>query len=348
MSPRNVRSSSSRARGHHEGLSLPRRISQRVRRWRILEEAAIQVFYGAIKILGALPSRWVLRLGDFLGSGLARLDRRGRKVAFENMRLAFGDTLTDRGREEILRESSINIARSILLLLHIQPLTAKRFHAWVDTPDMRNEAHTDVIREKGAVFMSGHIGNWELLVGLRVLFHDFPPTVFLAEEIPHAAFNRVLKKLRSHGDIKTALRKGGARAVINVVAAGGSAGLLVDRNVRRQLGGIYAPFFGLEARTTPLPAWMALRYEVPMYPLFLFPKEDGRYRVWLGPDIMEGVEGEDHHARMRVALTRMNAVLEDIIRARPGLWNWTLKRWKSRPTVEMEGYPPYSIYDPEV
>ena len=132
------------------------------------------------------------------------------------------------------------------------------------------------------------------------------------------------------------------------LAAGGSAGLLVDRNIRRQLGGIYAPFFGLEARTTPLPAWMALRYEVPMYPLFLFPKEDGRYRVWLGPDIMEGVEGEDHHARMRVALTRMNAVLEDIIRAQPGLWNWTLKRWKSRPTVELEGYPPYSIYDPDV
>ena len=189
--------------------------------------------------------------------------------------------------------------------------------------------------------MSGHIGNWELLVGLRVLFRDFPPSVFLAEEIPHAAFNRVLKKLRSHGDIKTALRKGGARAVINVVAAGGSAGLLVDRNVRRQLGGIYAPFFGLPARTTPLPGLdgAALR-SCPCIPLFLFPNGGRPVSGLARPrSSWRALEGEDHHARMQVAVTRMNAVLEDIIRAQPGLWNWTLKRWKSRPTYRDGGLP---------
>lgn len=338
---------SQRRKGHHAGLSLPRRISQRVRRWKVLEDVAVQIFYAAIQIVGALPSRWVLVLADVLGTGLAVFDRRGRKVAHDNMRVALGEQMNDRERDRILRASSRNIARAILLLLHLQPLTEKRFRAWVDTPDVNAMPDATLIREKGAVFVSGHIGNWELLLGLRILFQDFPPSVFLVEEIPHAAFDRVIKKLRSHGDIKTALRKGGARAVINIVAAGGSAGLLIDRNVRSQLGGIYAPFFGLQARTTPLPAWLALRYETPMIPIFLFPKEDGRYRLWIGPNLMEGVTGADHHARMDVVLARMNAVLEDVIRAQPELWNWTLKRWKSRPHVELGGYPPYSFWEPE-
>ena len=329
-------------------MSLPRRISQRIRRWRVLGEVALLVVYGAVKILSALPARWILRISDAYGTFLAVVDRRGRKLAFQNLRIAFGESLDDRECDRILHASSRNMVRSIALMAYLQPLTAKRFYEWVDAPDMRTAPQAQLIRERGAVLVSAHIGNWELLLGLRILFHDFPPSVFLAEEIPHAALNRVLKKLRSHGDLKSALRKGGARAVIGVVAAGGSAGLLVDRNVRRQLGGIYAPFFGLQARTTPLPAWLALRYETPLYPMFLFPKEDGRYRLWIGPNLMEGVSGDDHHARMDCVLTRINAVLEDVIRAQPELWNWKLKRWKSRPTVALEGYPPYSIWDPDI
>ena len=61
--------------------------------------------------------------------------------------------------------------------------------------------------------------------------------------------------------------------------------------------------------------------------MFCLPKEDGdgRYRMWLGPDLATNLTGE-HHEQMREICARMNAVLEDIIRARPELWAWTLKQ----------------------
>ena len=34
-------------------------------------------------------------------------------------------------------------------------------------------------------------------------------------------------------------------------------------------------------------------------------------------------------------------------RSRPELWNWTLKRFKSRPQVELGDYPAYSLHDPD-
>lgn len=330
-------------------MSRARLLTRNLRRWHPLQRLMVTTVYGGVKILAALPSRWVLRLGDALGELRVLLDPRARAIAYQNMRVAFGEAKSHAACRRLYRASSRLMMRSVLLLLHVQPLTEKQFRKWVDLGDVEenNVPETEDVRRRGGVLVSGHIGNWELLLGMRVMFRDFPPSVFLAEEVPHEAVNQILRRLRSHGDLTSALRKGGARAVINVVAAGGSAGLLVDRNVRRRQGGIYAPFLGLAARTTPLPAWLALRHDVPVYPLFCLPEEDGRYRLWMGPDLAANLTGATEHERMREILTRINGVFEDVIRARPELWTWTLKRFKSRPHEALEGYPPYSEWDPD-
>ncbi len=322
-------------------------VTRKLRSWQPLEELTVGFLYGVVKILGALPSRWVLKLGDGLGEALAALDHRGRAAAFQNMRVVFGDTKSAAECKQLLRASMRNVMRSILLLFHLQPLTPKRYRAWVEMVDKESARPHDyeAVRTRGAVFVSGHIGNWELLLGLRLLFLDYPPTVFLAEEIEHDALNRLLKKLRSHGDIISVFRKGGARAVMRIVGEGGIAGLLVDRNVRRTHGGIYVPFMGLPARTSPLPAVLALRYGAPVYPVFLVPHE-GRYRIWFGPDLSEDLPHGTRDEQTRALMTRINEALEAVIRKDPTLWNWTLKRWKSRPHEAREGYPAYSEYDP--
>lgn len=324
------------------------RASQRLRRWKPLEALAVQAVVATVKIVAALPSRWILAAADTLGNALSVLDRRGRRVAHQNLQVVFGDSLSTKQKQRIHRRSYRQVLRGYFLLLHLQPLTPKRYGRWVKLPeDLRDAPQTGLLREKGGVLVSGHIGNWELMLGLRVMFQDFPPTVFLAEQIPHGAINDVLKKLRSHGDVIAAFRKGGARAVISAVAKGGTGAILVDRNVRRQLGGIFAPFMGLPARTSPLAAYIALRHEVPVFPIFCLPSGDGRYHLWMGPDLAADLESTTLEDKKVEILTRINAVFEDTIRAKPELWNWTLKRWKSRPDVELGRYPPYSLHDPD-
>jgi KDO2-lipid IV(A) lauroyltransferase len=322
-----------------------RLLTRRLRSRPVLEDLAVEAVYGTARILAALPGRWVLRLGDTLGHLLALLDRRGREVAFQNMAIAFGDGLPRAERRRIHRASCRHVMRSMLLLLHLQPMTAARFCKWVDPPGDDFIPVRDRIRNTGAVLVSGHVGNWELLLGVRTLFRDFPPSVFLAEQIPHRAVNRLLERLRSHADLRSALRKGGARALMSVLGKGGTVGIHVDRNVRRQHGGIWIPFFGLPARTTPLPAWLATRYRVPLHPIFCLPTEGGRYRLWIGPDLTENLTSTDEIETNREIMGRVNGVVEDLIRARPELWTWSLKRFKSRPDQELGPYPPYSEWD---
>jgi len=120
--------------------------------------------------------------------------------------------------------------------------------------------------------------------------------------------------------------------------------MLVDRNVPRRYGGVYVPFLGLPARTTPLPARLAHWHGVPLIVAMMIPEGDLRWRLWLSEDLLPRTGDED--ADVAVGLARMNDLFSRAIREHPEQWTWMLKRWKSRPTPEVGPYPAYSLFEP--
>jgi KDO2-lipid IV(A) lauroyltransferase len=234
-------------------------------------------------------------------------------------------------------------------MIHVSPMTPRRLARWVEVPPGMREALLESSRGAriGGVIVSGHLGNWELLLGANALFPGLPRIRYLAEDIAHPVFDRFLNGLRGSGGSDPARRKGGARSMQQHVAAGGAAGLLADRNVVRRLGGIWAPFLGLPARTTPLPAWLALRNDCHVRLITCLPGPDGRATLDVGPNLAEVPRTGDPERDIAAITGRVNAALEAVIRRHPEAWNWTLKRFKSRPERELGPYPPYSLWDPD-
>ena len=318
-------------------------------RWvgRFAEGALYRVLVSVAVLARWTPTPLLLAGAWGLGYVVYAFDRRGRRAGRQNTDIVFGDAKTPREKRRIVRASIRGAVRSVLLLLHAAPMTEERLRRWVDIPDDVGELLRKGAREaRGAVVVSGHVGNWEVLLGLANVFRDVGDTTFLVEASVNPAVDRFLAYLRGSGGGVSASRQGGARALNSHVKNGGIAGLLIDRNVRRALGGIWAPFFGLAARTTPLPAFLARRNDAPIAPIFCIPIEGGRYRVELGPEVSRDVRTHDQQADILEITTRLNRMIEEVIRAHPEAWNWTLKRWKSRPTPERGAYPPYSFYDP--
>ena len=66
----------------------------------------------ATKFVPLLSRKACYRLALLLGSLGASLDRRGRRVALSNLRVAFGDEISAEGRAQIVRESYQHFARS--------------------------------------------------------------------------------------------------------------------------------------------------------------------------------------------------------------------------------------------
>jgi len=81
----------------------------------VLQRVVVHVALGLVRILSALPSRWVLNLGDFLGSCLFYIDARGRRVARQNLRA--NDAIFSAADVDMVMQSGVLIGRRIIDLL---------------------------------------------------------------------------------------------------------------------------------------------------------------------------------------------------------------------------------------
>jgi KDO2-lipid IV(A) lauroyltransferase len=314
---------------------------------RLADRFAAAGLRAAAAILPTVPARAALALADAIAAALYLLDARGRRVGRDNLRAVLGDEVSRAERTRILRASYRNAARSLILLFHVQPTTARRWGRFVSVDaDLESRMREGLARSPKVVFASGHFGNWEMALAARTVLPYAPDSDYLTETTGMRRVDELFERLRDRGSAGGSRRKGGALALKHALDHGRSVALLVDRNVRGWHGGRYVPFLGIPARTTPLPAVLSRHYRVPLLVLLCVPDGDAHWRLWLSPDL-SGPFTDDVEADVAAATERMNAVLSRVIREHPEGWAWMIKRWKSRPTPEVGPYPSYSIYDPE-
>jgi KDO2-lipid IV(A) lauroyltransferase len=289
----------------------------------------------------------VLALAEGLGTLLWLLDRRGRRVGMENLRVVFGDSKSLRERRRILRASFRTVVTAETLLFHLQTRTPERYRRLVRIlPEDYDRLRDHFLGHPRTVVVSGHYGNWELALATRHVFPGLPEFAYLTETTTWPQVDALFDRLRDRGSAGAARRKQGALALRRALEEGRSVTMTVDRNVRALHGGRWVPFLGLPARTTPLAAMLARHCGVPLSILLLIPEGRGRWRLWGSPDL-RGPDTDDPDADALATMGRVNGVLSEMIRERPEAWAWMLKRWKGRPTPERGSYPDYSTYDPD-
>ena len=107
--------------------------------------------------------------------------------------------------------------------------------------------------------------------------------------------------------------------------------LMIDQDARG--AGVFVPFFGRLASTTPIVARMALHTGAAIVPTYCVPQPDGSYRITYEPEI-EVRQGADPDTEV-YRLTRVcTGVVEKWVRAHPQHWFWMHRRWKTRPPAD--------------
>lgn len=313
---------------------------------RLAKRAVAWPLEGLAKVLPALPTRAVFALSDGIALLLWLLDRRGRVAARQNLECVFGAEMSPRERRRVARASYRSAVGALVLMFHLQPLTKRRYARFVRiTPEDDARFAALMARHPKIVLVGSHFGNWEMLLAARSILPYAPPFAYLAETTGSPAVDALFDRLRDRGSGGAALRKRGAMALKKALEDGKSVSLLVDRNVRGNLGGHYVPFLGIPARTTPLSAKLALWYDVPLAAALMIPDGPRRWRLWISGDL-RGERTGDEDTDVAATVARVNDVISRAIREHPDAWCWMLKRWKSRPTPELGPYPPYSLHDP--
>jgi KDO2-lipid IV(A) lauroyltransferase len=299
----------------------------------LLERAWFRAEYAVawplIKMVRCFPPWLAVSFGTRLGQ-LGFFLRLRRSVGEENLRIALPE-LSDLERRRILQRSYENLARTLLEIVRLPALSDESIRARVryDPASLDNLARV-ASRGKGVLFITAHLGNFELLALSHALHHK--PSYVVGKVLRNPLFDRDLMRSRVRAGNLMSTRQdfSSMRGMILHMKDGGTVGLLIDQCPRR---GTIVPFFGQDTLCHRGPASLALRTGAAVVPAFIRPdpQVDGGRILYLGPEVQ--VEpGKTSEEKIRLLTARMQEVIEKEVRARPQEWLWTHKRWKRTPT----------------
>ena len=115
------------------------------------------------EIRSAFVRKACYRLALLLGSLAASLDRRGRRVALSNLRVAFGDEISAERRGQIVRESYQHFARTMLDFFWSPRLTSQNFSRYVEFENRERWDEENTRPGKPVIVGCYHYSNFEWL-----------------------------------------------------------------------------------------------------------------------------------------------------------------------------------------
>jgi KDO2-lipid IV(A) lauroyltransferase len=189
---------------------------------------------------------------------------------------------------------------------------------------------------KGVLILTGHFSAWELAPFAQARFGH--PLSFLAREVDNPTVDALVNSYRTLSGNTPIEKNQSARAVLRVLADGGTVGILADQNTLREEGA-FVNFFGIPACTTTGIARIALHTGAGVVPGYiLWDPTIKKYRLRFDP-AMELTRTGNAEADVRTNTARFARVIEDVVRKNPEQWVWVHKRWKTRPAGEESIYP---------
>src|SRR6266404_3624962 len=247
---------------------------------------------GFSRALGALPMPAALAVGRGLGTAAHALLATPRRLAVAHMGLAT--------RRRLVRATFRHAGQAFAELSLFETILRRPDYIRLEGVEALDTA---LARGRGAIAVTGHVGNWELLAAWAAAI-GYPITVVV----------RRVNDLRFHSlmvrdDPRFVAAVGDALRRNRVVA------MLIDQDTRG--AGVFVPFFGRPAHTPPGAAVLALRARVPVVTAFIERRGDGGHLVRVAPVPVGPRRGRDG---VRELTARLTAAIEAQIRRSPAEW----------------------------
>ena len=287
-----------------------------------------------------LSRRMLFGLCDVLSAVVCSLDRRGKRRALENLRIACGKqrNLTkvllfdpDKAKYDptmmeakIVRRSYRNMFRTVGYAFWT---CFKAKERCAETGIMCEEGKRFLAENKPAVTVSGHVGCWEILSQLAFL--EGHRMMSVAKDIGTGGMTALLMKARRSIGQEIVHAEGAFKPLMQGVRDGKSLGLLVDQSVAPKRGGIWVRFFGMPMAVSAAPAFFSAKGKVPIAIAWSRPLKDGRYRCEVVDTITPDEARDIWSTTQRIATD-----LERIVRRHPSCWVLNYNFFSNLPTPD--------------
>jgi len=290
-----------------------------------LEDFVDKLIEMLFRLLGLIPRKWTFGLGNRLGRFLYLVDKKHREIVLDNLNRAFGREKNRYEIEMLAKQVFKNALQTVFEIGWSLNLDEKQLMEYF-TIEGRSHIKKAYEKGQGALVLTGHFGNWELLSVVGAML-DYPLSV-LYRPLDLKPLDRFFIKLRTRFRGKLIPLKRSMFAILKGLGRGEMVVLLMDQNVD-WYEGVFVDFMGHRACTNKGLALIALKTKAPVIPVFIV-REKGGFTAKFMPEVPLKMTG-DTIRDVEDNTRQYNQVIESFLRRYPDQWFWLHQRWKTRP-----------------
>ena len=260
-----------------------------------------------------------------------------------NQRIVFRDQLTPQHRRKLYFGWARHMAWLFVDFCRMPRITRDNVEQYFDLSEFPPLLEI-LERKEGTIFVTGHIGCFELCGHLAGVYGY--PLRSVMRPIPLKPVDDLIGRIRRHAGQLPLSKVGVVRPLKRALEENLPVGIVGDENTKSRA--IHAPFLGTAAATTRTPALLHRWTKAPIVVVTCerLGRERYKIRVW---DVIEHDATDDEAADHQRTTRRINDGLTRAILESPKQWFWETRRFRSRPKGEVRGDdrlpPPLAVED---
>lgn len=285
---------------------------------------AISTYHAISRIV---PRSFLLGWGKFFGRLLYFVDSRHRNIALANLHFAYDGEQSERDLKQIALNHFEQLGMTGQEWINLKGLDEKRHKDICNLITVEGEENLQAAKQKNkaVILLGAHFGNWEyahLYYASR-----FNRLNFIVRKLDNPCLEDLRLEYNNKFNINILYKENGLRRAINNLKKGEDLVIFADRKASLKEG-IPVDFFGQKTSTLTIVATLALKYNIPVVPMFIVRDTDTRHhRLIFLPELNVSQDKDDPSTLVKF-VQMQNDTIEKIIRSHPDHWLWIHRKWK--------------------
>jgi lipopolysaccharide heptosyltransferase II len=271
-------------------------------------------------VAAALPLPFLFALGEFLGVCAWTFSGRYRRLATRNLEIAFAHEKSPRELRRLMHRHFRRLGANLLCSAKLTQMPPDKILERVEVENIESMAR-EFRAGVPVVLVLSHLGTWEVFAQLMPKFVGFVRNASVYQGLGNRFIDKHVRRTRSQTGLELFDRHDGFEPVIELLRSGGGVGVLSDQHAGDH--GVWTPFFGRLASTSPLPALLAKRTRAALIAAGVYTTGRARWRVVFTQRF------DQSGVSIAVLTSKINQVIEQQIRRAPEDWFWVHNRWKT-------------------